>query len=160
LKAIVLSPGPSLARYVPQPADLIVAVNRAGLVHHCDYWAALDYCMIRDFGPQVIGTPHLFTRQTTYIDTRGMTERFKEVRLLESCKLRSPKFRTMHAAISFAYDMGATEIRVFGADWSGTKDFDGSEAGEDRTESRWADEQQVYCDLVNELAKRDVTVTR
>ncbi len=87
MTAIVLCPGPSLAGYKPQPADLTVAVNRAALMFACDAWAALDYPMIRDHLATIAGAPTLLTQQQTRDDLNlspGRLDRFEVVTCQET----------------------------------------------------------------------------
>lgn len=163
MTALILCPGESLASYVPQPADLVLTVNRAGLAHESDVWCALDYLMIRDNALDVMGNPRLLSRRQTICDTAGWLGRFPAVMAFEDFPTPNGfrDMKTMFAAALYAAAQGATSIKVYGCDWMGTKDFDGTEAGEDRTETRWAKEQVAWDSvIVPWLEQRGVSVER
>lgn len=167
MRAVILTPGPSLARYVPaEPADLTVAVNRAGLSFAADTWAALDPPMVRDHGPKVIGAPVLLTSADTPRilardgwSWRGETVTHKALIGYLPASINLLLF-TFTTAIAYCAWRGATSIDTYGCDWLGTGDFDGVIGGTNRTPDRWAMERAIYAALAEALAERGVRVTR
>lgn len=168
MRAVILSPGPSLATYTPQSADVIIAVNRAALAHACDVWAALDYPMIRDNAVKVRGTPNLLSRQQTITDLKPpRLTRFPNVIAVESLfefcppNLMPWTLFTMTCAMIYAAYLGTNAIDIYGADFKGTQDYDGVEAGERRTEERWErDEKPLYARVKAWIEARGISVTR
>ena len=168
MNAVILCPGPSLARlaHVP-PAKLVVGVNRAAIFFRCDAWAGCDLPTVEKHGNAVIGAPELIAAIET-IDTmrdhklvwRGPV--FDRTRMLDFCPhaMDWVLFSATTALIYAAY-RAATHIDVYGADWSGELDFDGVAAGETRGPERWQLEAAIWQNrLVPWLAERGVTVTR
>ncbi len=156
MKATILCPGPSLAGEFN--GDLIIGINRSVLSHKCDVWAANDESTIRSNSPT--GKPLLLTKRDTVV---AAPERFLSV--LYTDDLDGPSFRwnlkTMICAMVFALRVGnATNIDIFGFDAIGTKDYDGREAGQDRSEKRWLDELEIYRMTVGWLGGQGCTVTR
>ncbi len=175
MKAIVLSPGPSLARYTPRPADLVLGVNRAAKFFPVDCWICGDSpCIENPDAPgnaplyeQVIGSPLLVSFDVS-LDTlrqhgwtwRGDTFAWRQ---LESFLPRKPhdwEWCTFMVAIVYAAYRGATEIEIYGCDWAGKNDLDGIEAGKNRSDARWEHERNLYAGIVAQLAERGITVTR
>lgn len=164
----ILCPGESLAEHKPEAAHLTIAVNRAALAFECDVWAAMDYPMIRDNWRDVRGYPTLLSRRQTIEDIGRQPERlhrFNGVIAVEDVvpKLQPPTetFLTASFALMYAVERGAMKIKVYGADWYGTKDYDGIEAGENRTEDRWAKERHEWEDvLLPWLTEQGVKVER
>lgn len=165
--ATILCPGESLALCDPKPDHLTIGVNRAALAHRCDWWAAMDYPMVRDHC-HTVHAQNLLSRKQTIEDTRrkGWVNGFAEVVEIESVQAQfcPPGFEprlTASCALLFAAKCGCTTIKVYGADWQGTKDYDGVEAGEDRTNERWAKERHEWEDvLIPWLAEQGVKVER
>ncbi len=170
MNAIVLSPGPSLKDYKPQPADLTVCVNRAALLHKCDCFAALDYPMIRDHHATIIGAPTILTQQQTRDDLNlkpGRLDAFEVVTVQDieptypmNIVERGWWYVSMGAAIVYCAWKGAKQITVYGADWNGKEDLDGVEAGCNREPARWEKERQLFYDLQRYFKEREVTLTR
>jgi hypothetical protein len=158
MKVKILCPGPSLADVRDVAGDLIIGVNRAALAHECDVWAAMDFPMIGNYSPK--GRPILFTKRETKVLA---PERFLSI--LYADDLDGPTFlwqkKTMICAMVFALRVGnASKIDLFGFDAAGTKDYDGKEAGEDRSDKRWTDELKTYEQLVDWLGHNGCTVVR
>ncbi len=162
--ARILNPGPSLASYHPGDADLTIAVNRAGLIpHRFDVWAALDYPLVRDNAAKVKGCPLWLTRRQTWKDI-GTRCQFPAA-FVEDIRLMSadaPKWdiKTMTCAMAYAFTQGAERIELYGCDWSGTADYDGTEAGEDRSDKRWLTEAAQVGALMLWMHDRGVEVER
>lgn len=66
----------------------------------------------------------------------------------------------MMLAVLLAFSLGATTIDVYGADWTGTRDYDGVEAGENRTPDRWDAERHDWDILTAWLNERGVIARR
>lgn len=147
MKVAILNPGPSLSMYddgggdLRGGYDLVVGVNRAATKHRCDVWLACDVPAVQNFGKDVIGSPLLVTGTESWgvIDAnhwwRGeMIAQDKYLSVMDHGNGWTTFSCT--SAIAYAAFRGATEIDLYGADWSGEKDFDGVAAGENRSESR------------------------
>lgn len=167
--ASVLSPGPSLARVTPADvADtLTIGVNRAPLMHHCDWWAFGDN---RIFGEPEYqpGYPiKMFTcaeskRRLGLVDCLTYEELFNNYTPSALWMIY-----TMNAALVLAASQGAKTIRLYGCDWKGTEDFDGhkytfkgEEADITRTPKRWENERRMFDSTVAMLAEKGVKVER
>jgi hypothetical protein len=159
----ILNPGPSLATYSPAGfGGVTIAVNRAAVAFHSDAWAACDYPMIRDYQHRVLGAPMLLTKRQTWADI-GPRCRLALAAIVEDLPMDGAppwQLKTMTCAMAFAVANGATRIELYGCDWSGTADYDGAEAGEDRTDARWAKERADVAALTEWLAGRGVEVVR
>lgn len=165
----LLCPGPSLASYVPQPCDLTIGVNRAACAVMCNVWVACDTPLIVRENAKVLGLPLLVSTDTTLetIPDHGVAPwaggTFDSKQMLEYCP-HAYQWVTFSAttALIFAAFRGARVIEVFGADWSGTQDYDGVEAGQNRQPDRWQLEREIWNNLVAWLAEpaRGVIVRR
>jgi hypothetical protein len=160
--AAILCPGPSLTRtFDTDFGGLRIGVNRAVTAFACDWMAAIDWPLCRDWYPRALGKPALFSRAET-------ADSFPESRTksLESLFIFCPialgwTNYSATAAIVLAAALGATQIDVYGADWTDEKDFDGvSIDGTDRTESRWAKERYIWRSVEAWLLVRGITVAR
>lgn len=150
MRVTILCPGPSLRLYRPGCEGMTIGVNRAATVHACDVWAATDWPLIRETRP--LGTPTLLTIEATResLSRRGRPWPYLVV---THCGLvnetvtnaKHPWTRyTATAALFYAGWLGADRIDVYGCDWSGTKDWDGEDAGENRSDNRWAEERDIW----------------
>lgn len=159
----ILCPGPSLARFGWQSQDLIIGVNRAAVRFVCDVWAAGDLPLIEKVRDEVLGKPTLFTSaNAAALITPAWPNRVVEFESLYDASQERVRWHmfTATAALWYAASQGATAIRVFGADWSGTKDFDGVAAGMNRSDARWELEAGIWNVISVELAGRGVSVDR
>ncbi len=167
VKAIVLSPGPSLVSYAPIPADLTIGVNRAATLHSVDAWSCGDTPMVLRTQEQVIGSPILICPQVTmdaFVDHkfqwRGETfTSTKMVEFMHPGEVNWPWCSFLIGCLYAAY-RGATEIEVFGADWHGKLDWDNTAAGMNRGEDRWREEQGLFNALSIVLGRRGVDLVR
>lgn len=178
MHAIILSPGPSLARYVPQPCDLTLGVNRAARLFPCDVWVCGDTPLIelpdlvdgKPLHESIIGSPLLVTYGVT-MDTlrdhgfKWRGEIFSWTQIAESFWLHTSVVNwpwcTCTAAVVYAAFAGAKSIDVYGADWEGVEDFDGAKAGKNRSVDRWREERSIFGALQIVLKeKRGVTIRR
>lgn len=179
MKAIILCPGPSLScldvELFRAPDEIVIAVNRAALAYECHVWAATDSPLIEKIGDQVLehqrcgkrGTPALLSTRVS-LDTLadrgwrwpGRVDVVERMRDWAPPDLQYGRFSACSALIYAAW-RGAGEIVVYGADWSGTADYDGVQGGRSRSDDRWRDESQVWLNrLVPWLASRGISVTR
>lgn len=162
--AAVLCPGPSLVRTWPQPADVVLAVNRAAIAFPSDYWVALDYPLIREHTP--IGSPALVTQQATFDSLAQRKQNPKTVVLVESLFDFYPRKMgwtrlTFSVAVVFAAYLGATAINVYGADWTSEPDFDGVQLeSNQRHADRWVKEKALWDCLAYWLKQNDIALTR
>jgi hypothetical protein len=168
MTAAIICPGPSARLYssAPRPT-MVVGVNRAATVFPCDVWAAGDTPMVQEYEQRVIGTPLLLTSAVS-ISTllnlgyswRGDVFEFESLREFCDPSLEWDLF-TATSALIYTAAGGATHIRVYGADRIGTQDFDGVEAGGNRSPERWELEGAIWENrLVPWLATRGVTIHR
>jgi hypothetical protein len=169
VKAIVLSPGPSLASYVPREADMILGVNRAATAFAVDCWVCGDTPLVEQIADKIIGAPTLVTYAVTR-DTlrdhgfswRGELEAWTSIaesNWLHTSVVNWP-WCSFCAAIVYAAHKGATEIECFGCDWSGRNDWDGTAAGKNRSDDRWREERAIFNALVEVLRSRGCSVSR
>ncbi len=156
MKAIVLSPGPSLtATFHGDRADLLIGVNRAATRYLCDVWVCGDLPLILQEDLNVIGAPLLVAYGVSLDNLRDRAwkwrgEQFAWTPIAESWLHTSVvnwPWCSFCSAIVYAAYRGAKEITVYGADWEGTADFDGTQAGKNRSEDRWKYERQLFKDL-------------
>lgn len=171
MRVVILCPGPSLQFWSADSSDrpdVLIGVNRAAAFAPCDVFAALDYPMIRDNGVKVLGAPNLLSRQQTITDLKPYRlERFPNVIAVESLfefcppNLMPWTLFTMTSAMIYAAYLGTNAIDIYGADFKGTQDFDGVEAGERRTEERWErDEKPLFARVKGWIESKGITVTR
>lgn len=164
--AALLCPGPGLSRLdASRLAEYatVVGVNRAATAFRCDWWAALDYPMLRDWQDAVIGSPKLLTRRQTWLDFHRRL-RLREIRLAEDIAFPVTGWdaKTATAAIGLLSTLLVTRIDVFGADWTcEPADFDGVDLNSnDRTAERWTKEAETWGRMVAWLDGRGITVAR
>jgi len=163
MTATVLCPGESIKAYVPN-GGLVIGVNRAVIAHRCEWWAASDYPLIRDYDA---GYPiKLFTNKDTKI---ARPERFTEVLFKESLPDFSPEWATYTAtsALVLAAHLGAKRIDVYGVDWEGVVDWDGhqyswtgNEAWRTRGGENWEPQIKAWGQTVSALREHGVSVCR
>lgn len=166
MRAVILCPGPSLARYLAAPvgADLTIGVNRAAEAVACDWLAAIDCGVVAQM--PIKGRPALFTSAKTW--SRALADgaapsRFEEILLHEEIQFTtscpaSPGWKTFSitTALVLAEFLQATEIELFGADWLGVADWDGSvppEAAHTRSDARWGAEKHKFGHVLRWLEK-------
>lgn len=167
MNVALLCPGPSLSLFDGEHEGPIVAVNRAALRHRCDFWAAMDFPLIERIGADVLGSPMLLTSQETIsemtkrgIGWRGDVGFARDLSSYCPSSLEWDLF-TAPTALVFAGFIGATRIDIWGMDWKGLADFDGVEAGENRSPERWAlDRGIIQNRLIPWLRYRGIDVVR
>jgi hypothetical protein len=166
MKAAILCPGPSLSEFDRAAEyDLRVGVNRAATLIPCDVWCATDHPLYERVQRQVLGAPIWFTAQASadQIHERGTRWRGQVITcesIPDPYKTVDWDFFSLLAAIGYAVHAGCKRIEVYGADWSGVKDFDGVEAGNTRSDDRWKLESNLFELARQELAARGITVLR
>jgi len=168
MKAAIYCPGPSLAKAVDDFEGLEICVNRSAILRGCDYWACGDPAPILSSRQQVIGRPTLFTMRST-VETLsqsdftwpgGIIEWESLFEFLPHTQICWTRYTTL-AAIVLAVAKGATDIRIFGCDWTHEADWDGNaDALADREEHRWKLEREIYGRLTDSLALRGIEVKR
>lgn len=157
MTAIVLCPGPSLAKVSPPFSALTIGVNRAVLAHSCDWWVYKDWQLWRDYSGECLGDPSICT-------LREVLERFGlEGQAIESliCPVDKWSLFTAPVALVLAATIGAKRIDVYGADWTDEPDYDGViAAGCRRDEDRWKQEREIWTGVVDWLKGGGITVNR
>jgi hypothetical protein len=170
VNAVVLCPGPSL-KDLPELAgqyDLVLAVNRAVLAARCHWWCFLD--------PGVFGNVHLdyhpgiFTSvsalEQIVQDGLGHALKGYSIRRTDDMYCRFPQNMLWSrysaiAAMVLAADLGATQIRVLGADMVGEGEFDGHPLPQIVRDSvRWKDERALWDQTVEFLYDKRIQVSR
>lgn len=151
-------------------SDLVVGVNRAAVFIPCHVWVAGDRPLIEREHQNVIGDPLLITG----VDAHEKLTRLRDegspiwrgswrcsTEMMGFCPydLQWVMFSSTIALVYCAF-REATRIDVYGADWSGTADFDGTAAGENRSESRWALEKQIWANLERWMRQKGIEVVR
>lgn len=167
MKANIFCPGPSLRTAVPAPADLTIAVNRAIAFNSADVWAAGDIPMLCEDRPNIIGQPELFTAANTaaYLRDHGPAWRGKVTEFESLFSYLDPRnlswtMFTFTASIVYASHAGASQIEIYGCDWSGVEDWDKWAKAGNRSDERWKLERQIFERLTGALAARGVEVKR
>lgn len=168
MKAAILCPGPSVGLYdAALPYDLTLAVNRAASIAPCDWWVMLDAHTFGETAP--VGFPAILCSLSTRAQVRGQwPERAAEHEFRDKGDLprEHPECGpfmglSFLTAIWLAVDLGCQHIDCYGADWSGTADFDGhTDARNNRKPDRWATEAEKYEQLEAQLAGRGVELFR
>lgn len=168
LKALLLCPGPSLARFAPGPGELamklVVCVNRAALKFPCDAWAALDWTIVKAHGHDVQGSPVLITSGDTprLLDRVGVKWRGQEVFPADLFAyvphVVNYVLFSATTGLVFAAMRGAKEIDIYGCDWQGTLDYDGVTGGQTRTPFRWDSEKLIWAATLEALKAKGIEV--
>jgi hypothetical protein len=168
MRAVLLCPGPSLARLTCVPdSELSIGVNRAATAFAVGVWACCDLPAIEQWHEQVIGSPTLVCGQEAWDNLRDRKITWRgetcfSASMASYCPpgMNWTMFSSTVALIHAAF-RGATQIDVYGCDWAGTADFDGVQAGKNRSPDRWKLEREIWQNvLVPWLAARGVTITR
>ena len=183
----LLCPGPSLSRF-PGTKNLTIAVNRACLNKQvgpsyattlgkvsgfrCDWWACSDYPMIRDY--EALCRPALFTNGNTRTDITGkfsylFSEILAKEELYEDFNQHKIPWTlyTATSALVLAAHLGATEIEVWGADFTGVADWDGheyqwqgNEAWRTRGGDKWDGQVKNWAETCKALRARGIQIIR
>ncbi len=179
MNAAVLCPGPSVQNYPingdlrlseaspiePRAYDLVVGVNRAAGLQHCDFWCLLDHYTY-DLLP-VIGKPTIVCHASIY---HSMVREYPASKdhghlALENIdeNFQICNWRTWSAslAIVVAFTQGVDLIECYGMDWVGTTDWDGfTHRTHRRSAKRWLGEQKLFGEIRDWLGARGCTVRR
>ena len=169
MTAAVLCPGPSLASLIDRPVcDVVIAVNRAALHPiRCDWWAFTDDRVFRNY--PLGHRPKYFTTQETERRAKISGDLTYEALMpLYSATRTGWTMYTMDAAMILAAHLGAKLIKLYGCDWSGTKDFDGHKykwhdtdpIQQQRVDERWKREKIIYIRTKELLAEKGVVIER
>lgn len=156
MNGTLLCPGPSLANYGGQGQGIVVGVNRAATLYHCDVWAATDWTLIKRV--DALGEPLLFTIKATLDAMKRKGCPWKHATVTHADITGQPLGNgqtpwaryTATAALQYLAWSGATHIDVWGADWAGREDWDGTTAKSDnRTTQRWKEEQSIWRGVID-----------
>jgi hypothetical protein len=171
------------------PPDLVIGVNRAATRVACDVWASgdiwpLESPMLRvnhhvigardvDQGGGIPCPIWLTATETHEWAIRNNIRWPGEIRHFDQLKPGITSidwtFYTLFAAIAYAVceisklptpHSCPPMISIYGADWKGTNDFDGIEAGLTRDDNRWRTEREMFERLQEELAGRGIALHR
>jgi hypothetical protein len=168
MRVALVCPGPSSDRFATAALyELAICVNRAATRFRADVWAAGDTPMVEQYGQAVIGTPALLTSSVTAstLLNSGKSwpgETIEHESLVSECPLTLQwDLFSSTIALVYAAARGATRIECYGMDWTGTADFDGVQAGGNRTPERWELERAIVCNrLMPWLAQRGIEFER
>lgn len=172
MRAVICCPGPSLANYQPTPADLVIAVNRAATKVECGTWLCCDPPLIQQAHEQVIGSPLLVTStdghhvcSTFERDFGKKLWRGEFVCQTEALGYCPHAYQwvmfSATSALVWAGFKGADVIDCYGADWAaGEPDFDGVQAGKNRSADRFKLEREIWENLTAWMGERSVKVQR
>jgi hypothetical protein len=161
MKAVLFAPGPSLSRAPAEiPADVAIGVNRAAIARGVGFWVCLDSPALKRFSPLIRGKPRLLTRaenRPKHTAMPGPT--------VEEVQAWCPSVEVTHysavAGLALAGWLGATDVTVYGADWTDAADFDGYRCPDaNRDAARWDRERRHWEALTAYLFDRGVKVKR
>lgn len=174
MKANLLCPGPSLRSWVDAElysAEAIVGVNRAVLRVPCTDWVFLDSNVYQQFRPE--NPCAIWSNENTIHNCKGMAghhhwhpveslfDRFPQRLQIVEDSFASWCMYSATSALVVCAALGATQIEVYGADWTDEPDFDGVRMEECRRDKeRWESEIPLWKAIVADLAKRGITVNR
>lgn len=175
MNAVLLCPGPSLVNY-PSGGGLIIGVNRAATLYPCDVWVAIDWRSrgegianggVEAWAQSVIGNPLLVIGHdgNASLDIHRIPWRGEVCEIetwwwsYEPMKMGWSLYSAT-TALMYAHHRGASTIDVYGADWSGDKDWDGVVAGGTRTEQRWERERNIWGGVMGYLEQQGMKVKR
>lgn len=167
MKAVILAPGPSLARCPRPSAEVVIGVNRAAAFIGCSIWAALDSPLIQHHGREVVGSPTLFTRRASFDslarhgDPWGSA--YRPVCYAEDLACSVPRWDlyTLTASLVLAQSLGAASVEVYGCDWTDAPDWDNARTvDQNRGEARWELERSIYAEVTAWLESRGCEVAK
>jgi hypothetical protein len=166
VKVAVLCPGPSLreawrSKWAGQ-YDKVIAVNRAAIGYQCDWWVFLDAWIFCSFGLPY--KPQIFTTRACASKikrTGDNTDRFMghDRTWVDDCRPNGPvggnwSTYSSTTALMLAATLGAKELRLFGADMTGTREYDNYPTDKfTRDESRWKRERELFETVTGFLAR-------
>ena len=175
--ASLICPGPSLATRKPA-GDVFVAVNRAALVAERIHGIASDWMVFGDGGPflnilpDLKCRPRIFASEKAMIDiaNAGQSDRLREFPPYTQWDAAYADWPPMFGWTEFSacaglvacVRAGATEVNVYGADWTCDQaDPDGVALHTNtRTPGRWHDEAIHWAAVVQELGTHGIPVRR
>lgn len=169
MRAALLSCGPSLTRYLPNPNVYlwVVGVNRAATAHRCDWWSAMDSPFIREHADKVVGDPLLWTLTET---RQSLSRKGLAFDGLDYCRANNKfggdiktwgHYSAIAALWLAGHVMGMKHIDVFGVDMAGENDWDGVKwKYARRPASRWEREAELWQATVEALKDEGVEVHR
>jgi hypothetical protein len=175
ISAAVLCSGPSLTRFLAEPVvhDVYIGVNRTVTIYPCHWWCFTDVQAFGMYTAQrrgkrlpTICAPDATERKAwaTHPQSKVHAYEWQRLELLPTtCPRGIPWQRyTCLSAVVLADHLGAHAITLYGCDWQGSKDWDGTEnpGRIGRSQHRWNSERAA-CALVAEwLAAHNVRLYR
>jgi hypothetical protein len=174
--AAILCSGSSFLRFMAAPPvhDVYIGVNRTVEAYPCDWWVFTDSEAFVWYRPMNGLTPKLFTSGRMY-------DRIAEIGGPEAAARRDRYGRVLHAEINTAcpsdknwtgFSMLAAivltdwlnirNVMIYGCDWMGQEDWDGTKPPGHyaRTPYRWQNEVNWYGHVVQWIAGRGSVVRR
>jgi len=171
----ILCAGKSVQRFLDQPVahDYILGVNRLASVYPCDFWAFNDH---EAFGwwPAIEKEgrlPMIFTSNQAHKLIAKHPEQLERAnghvwlfypQIQTTCPVSTHWTNySMLIAMVLAQYLGAERICIYGSDWAGSDDFDGTaEKRASRHEERWKNEEHWFGHVSAWLEGCGVSVTR
>lgn len=164
MKAVIVSQGPSAARYRHQDGKgaVRIGVNAIAARHACDWWVSGDAGPLRTIQP--LGEPRIFTTPRAWREL-GRPTADANVLLCDAIAFpwRSglmPWFATSGPlALALAIHLGADEVVAWGCDMAGATDFAGG-TNTSRADARWVQERDTWSELCRIARDRGCNVRR
>ena len=192
MKVAILSCGPSVGLFqqFSKPYDLVMGINDVVTDFNVDWWVFKDANIFADYTPSTLpeGICSLGTLEGTHYpdldENGGLTHRDflpENVSLRKRVAYRnigdwefngfrgmgnkSPdiwKRWTITTALMLAYQFGATEIDIYGADMKGDANYAGrtGRRDTDRDDNRWEHERESLAFVTGWLEERGISVVR
>lgn len=171
----ILCSGASFGRFLESPKahGVYVGVNRTASVYPCDYWVFNDKEAFEWYRPQ--GTPVIVTTFATHkalaekrSGRKAFVDPFRGYDVLFIDAIADPPPSDFHwrsfsmtMAMVLAYSLKASRISIYGCDWFGNDDWDGTPSRrKGRTPYRWQNEENKYSKLSAWLNIRGISCER
>jgi len=171
----ILCSGPSVRGFLEQPVAYasLIGVNRMAAVYPCNWWACRDRGTFIGYVP--VGMPKIFTSDDTWqwlgeeLTDRVLLKRAECYAWTTWAMVKTPcpalpqwKQGGFMNALILADWLGARDIKIHGADWAGSDDFDGSPPiGGTRPHYRWPGERDKFAAVASWLTQeRGITIER
>jgi hypothetical protein len=173
-KAAILCPGLSLNNFPGREGfDIVLGVNRAVGAFACDYWVFIDhytYVLSLESKSPCIGRPAICLDKGVYTQVcidRPDAKEFPNAPLLHEWngeeRTKSGLFSATRAMV-IAYNLGARDLTVWGADWNAATpgDWDGyyNAPWQERKAERLEDQKARWLMTAEFLSARGVSVRR
>jgi hypothetical protein len=172
----ILCSGESLKRFLDHPRDhdVYIGVNRMAEDYPCDWWVFADGAAFEWYTPEVrAGRPPMVCTSQAIRDRLGRSEKVSADKINAHAWLMMEELHTscpndpgwknfsMTVALVLAESLGATSITIYGCDWKGHLDYDGTKPPRGgRNQYRWNNEKHKTSHICLWLARQGVAVRR